>query len=188
MRVPSSVHHATKNTLSASQERDAMRPVTLSEPSLLLLALVRIFVGLLWFQQLFWKLPPDFAGLHRYVVKEGMYTFLPGYAFVIQHVFLPNFLLLGAFIWTAELVVALCLLFGLFTRFGAILATMLSIQLYVGLAYAPGEWYWTYGMLILLGLVLVAVPTGRRLGIDQWLVLRLETQTSRLARFLRWFV
>jgi thiosulfate dehydrogenase (quinone) large subunit len=165
-----------------------MRPVTLSERSLLLLALVRIFVGLLWFQQLFWKLPPNFAGLHRYVVEEGKYTFPPGYAFVIQHVFLPNFRLLGAFTWTAELVVALCLLFGLFTRFGAILATVLAIQLYIGLAYAPGEWYWMYSMLVLLGLALAALPAGRCLGVDQWLVLRLETQTSRVARVLRWFI
>jgi thiosulfate dehydrogenase [quinone] large subunit len=188
MRGPASVRRDAERAPSAQPGGDPIRPVTLSERSLLLLALVRIFVGLLWFQQLFWKLPPDFAGLHRYIVEEGKYTFLPGYAFVIQHVFLPNFRLLGAFTWTAELVVALCLLYGLFTRFGAILATVLAIQLYIGLAYAPGEWYWTYGMLVLLGLALVALPAGRRLGADQWLVLRLETQTSRVARVLRWFI
>jgi thiosulfate dehydrogenase [quinone] large subunit len=190
MHVSSSDHPTTAHTRSEQHERDPLRPVTLSERSLLLLALVRIFVGWLWFQQLFWKLPPDFAGLHRYVVKEGMYTFLPGYSFVIQHVLLPNFLVLGAFTWTSELVVALCLLFGLFTRFGAILATVLAVQLYVGLAYAPGEWYWTYGMLVLLGLTLAAVPAGRRLGVDQWLALRLGRagETSRVARTLRWFV
>lgn len=189
MRVSSSVHKTSPgDALSEQQERILMRSVTLSERSLLLLALVRIFVGLLWFQQLFWKLPPNFTGLHRYVVEESKHTFLPGYAFILQHVFLPNFLLLGAFTWTAEFVVTLSLLFGLFTRFGAILATVLALQLYVGLAYAPGEWYWTYGMLVLLGLVLAAVPTGRRLGVDQWLGLRLEGHTSGLARFLRWFV
>jgi thiosulfate dehydrogenase [quinone] large subunit len=134
-------------------------------------------------------MPPGFAGLHKYVVEEGTYTFLPGYAWLIQHVFLPNFLLLGAFTWIAELVVALCLLFGTFSRFGAILATVLAVQLYVGLAYAPGEWYWTYGMLVLLGLALAAVPTGRRLGVDQWLAPQLEAaaQRSRTARFVRWF-
>src|SRR5690242_10052414 len=89
----------------AGTERDAVAtstafaPVTLSESSLVVLALVRLFAGLLWFQQLFWKLPPDFAGLHRYVVTEGQYTFLPAYAYIIQHIFLPNFLLLGAFTW-----------------------------------------------------------------------------------------
>ncbi len=164
--------------------------VSLGEGSLFALAMVRLFVGLLWFQQLFWKLPPSFAGLHRYVVAEGQYTVLPGYSYIIQHVFLPNFLVLGAFTWSAELLVTLSLLFGVFSRLGALLATLLALQLYIGLAYVPGEWYWTYGMLVLLGVALAALPTGRRLGVDQWLAPRLAraAQNNRSARILRWFV
>ena len=188
MRIASST---TSSKANRSEQVTTQTPsVSLSEGSLFVLALVRLFFGLLWFQQLFWKLPPSFAGLHRYVVEEGQYTFLPGYAFIIQHIFLPNFLLLGAFTWIAELLAALSLLFGIFSRFGALLAIILSLQLYVGLAYAPGEWYWTYGMLVLLGIVLAAIPAGRRLGIDQWLAPRLEQarMTNRVARFIRWFV
>lgn len=164
--------------------------VVLSERSLTLLALVRIFVGLLWFQQLAWKMPPTFGGLRRYVESEAQHTFIPGYKTILTNVFLTHFSLLGALVWTAELLVGITLLFGLFTRFGAALALLLSIQLYVGLAYAPGEWYWTYGMLVLLALVLLAVPAGRRLGLDQLLVSRLHhvAQTSRLARFMSWLV
>jgi thiosulfate dehydrogenase [quinone] large subunit len=186
--VDSATNNASTSVGTVQHSQTALHPITLSERSLVLLALVRIFGGLLWFQQLLWKMPPDFAGLHRYVIEEGQSTFLPGYAWLIQHLFLPNFLLLGAFTWSAELVVALCLLFGLFSRFGAILATLLSLQLYIGLAYAPGEWYWTYGMLVLLSLVLATVPTGRCLGVDQWLVERLNAQTTSLTRFLGWFV
>lgn len=164
-------------------------PITLSERSLLVLALVRIFVGYLWFQQLFWKLPPDFAGLHRYVVREGLYTFVPGYSWIIQHIFLPNFLFLGAGTWVAEFLVGISLMLGVFSRFGALLATLLAVQLYVGLAVAPGEWYWTYGMLVLLGVALAAIPAGRRLGIDQWLAPRLRAAASAngFARLLSWF-
>jgi thiosulfate dehydrogenase [quinone] large subunit len=164
-------------------------PITLSERSLLVLALVRIFVGYLWFQQLFWKLPPDFAGLHRYVVREGLYTFVPGYSWIIQHIFLPNFLFLGVGTWAAEFLVGISLMLGVFSRFGALLATLLAIQLYVGLAVAPGEWYWTYGMLVLLGVALAAIPAGRRLGIDQWLAPRLRAAASAngFARLLSWF-
>ncbi|HEV2661918.1 MAG TPA: TQO small subunit DoxD [Ktedonobacteraceae bacterium] len=165
-------------------------PVVLSERSLILLVLVRVFVGLLWFQQLAWKMPPTFGGLRRYVESEAQHTFLPGYSFILNNVFLAHFSLLGAGVWTAELLVGITLLFGLFTRFGALLALLLSVQLYVGLAYAPGEWYWTYGMLVLLALALVAVPAGRRLGIDQLLAPRLQhaARTSRLARLAFWFV
>jgi thiosulfate dehydrogenase [quinone] large subunit len=175
---------------SSRVHEPTLAPVTLSETSLLVLALVRIFVGSLWFQQLVWKMPPTFDGLHRYVVEEGQYTIVPGYSYIIQHVLLPNFFLLGAFTWSAELLVALCLLFGLFSRFGGLLSTILAVQLYLGLAFAPGEWYWTYGMLALLGIVMTVIPAGRRLGIDQWLAPRLRSTapTYRLARLLSWFV
>ncbi len=122
--------------------------------------------------------------------SEAQHTFLPGYSFILTHVGLAHFSLLGTGIWSAELLVGITLLFGLFTRFGAVLALLLSVQLYVGLAYAPGEWYWTYGMLVLLALALVAVPAGHRLGIDQLLAPRMQhaAKTSRLARFVSWLV
>jgi thiosulfate dehydrogenase (quinone) large subunit len=175
-------------TAQGQQSNAITAPITVSESSALILALARIFTGYLWFQQLYWKLPPDFAGLHRYLVREAQFTFVPGYSYIIQHVFLPNFILLGAGTWTAELVVSLCLLFGVFSRFGGLLATVLALQLYVGLS--TSEWYWTYGMLVLLGVVFLGFPAGRRLGIDQWLAPRLQAAASnnRVARILSWFV
>ena len=79
-------------------------------------------------------------------------------------------------------------MFGIFTRFGAILGTILAAQLYVGLGYV--DWYWTYGMLVLLCLALTAIPAGRRMGIDAWLAPRLQAAAndSRVARLLSWFV
>jgi hypothetical protein len=174
---------------AASRVSDATNvPVTLSERSITGLALIRIFVGSLWFQQLSWKMPPTFQGAHTYLVKEAMYTILPGYSSIIQHIFLPNFIPLLAAVWTAELIVALSLIFGIFTRFGALLSVLLAFQLYIGLAFAPGEWYWTYGMLILLGLIMAAIPTGRRLGFDQFLASRLQAvaNRSRIVRVLSW--
>lgn len=188
--VPS-VQKQQRSRPAVEQDQNASTaPITLTGRSLIILALVRIFVGYLWFQQLFWKLPPDFAGLHMYVAREGLYTFVPGYSWIIQHIFLPNFILLGAGTWTAELLVGISLLLGVFSRFGALLATLLAVQLYVGLAIAPGEWYWTYGMLVLLGIAMAAIPAGRRLGIDQWLAPRLQAAggTNGIARLLSWFV
>ena len=184
----------------AKEASAAANPVTLSERSLTGMALIRIFVGYLWFQQLFWKMPPTFAGLYSYIVRESQHTILPGYGVLLQHTFLAGcsspsspvgctaFVPLAACVWTAELLVAISLLFGLVTRFGAILATILSIQLYVGLAYA--EWIWTYGMLVLLAFVLVAIPTGRRLGVDLWLAPRLQAagQHNRIARIASRFM
>jgi hypothetical protein len=54
------------------------------------LALIRIFVGYLWFQQLFWKLPPDFRGLYPYIMRESQHTIIPGYGYILQHTFLAG--------------------------------------------------------------------------------------------------
>jgi len=200
MSISSSAQKQQRGATTASEESAAAPPITLSERSSTGLALLRILVGYLWFQQLFWKLPPTFAGLYGYVVRESQHAILPGYGTLLQHTFLAGcpslsspvgctaFVPLAACVWTAELLVAISLLFGLFTRFGALLATILSVQLYVGLAYT--EWIWTYGMLVLLALVFVAVPAGRRLGVDLWLAPRLRSaaQRHRLASIASWFV
>src|SRR5260370_32343880 len=183
MSLSSSAHKLKRLATTASEESAVAPPITLSERSSIGLGLLRILGGYLWFQQLFWKLPPTFAGLYGYVVRESQHAILPGYGALLQHTFLAGcsslsspvgctvFVPLAACVWTAELLVSITLLFGLFTRFGAILATVLSVQLYVGLAYT--ECVWTYGMLVLLALVLVAVPAGQR---------------HRLARIVSWFV
>ena len=199
MSISSSANDRQRIALTRAKETGMTTAITLSERSMTGLALIRIFVGYLWFQQLFWKMPPDFAGLYTYIVRESQHTILPGYGYILQHTFLSGctslhytsgctlFIPLAAGIWIAELTVAMSLMFGVFNRFGAILGVILAAQLYLGLGYA--DWYWTYGMLVLLCLALTAVPAGRRLGIDQWLAPRLQAAASnnRFARFASWF-
>jgi thiosulfate dehydrogenase (quinone) large subunit len=199
MSISSSANDRQRIALTRAKETGMTTAITLSERSMTGLALIRIFVGYLWFQQLFWKMPPDFAGLYTYIVRESQHTILPGYGYILQHTFLTGctslhnasgctlFVPLAAGVWIAELTVAMSLMFGVFNRFGAILGVILAAQLYLGLGYS--DWYWTYGMLVLLCLVLTAVPAGRRLGIDQWLAPRLQAAASnnRVARFASWF-
>jgi hypothetical protein len=199
MSISSSANDRKRIAVTRAKETSITIPITLSERSMAGLALIRIFVGYLWFQQLFWKMPPTFAGLYPYIIRESQHTIIPGYGYILQHTFLLGctslhsalgctlFVPLAAGVWTAELIVAISLMLGLFTRFGAILGSVLAFQLYVGLAYT--EWIWTYGMLVLLCLVLTAVPAGRRLGIDQWFAPRLQAAASnnRFAQFVSWF-
>jgi hypothetical protein len=199
MTISSSANERKEKGVTRAKETGTTTSITLSESSITGFALIRIFVGYLWFQQLFWKMPPDFVGLYSYIVRESQHTIIPGYGYILQHTFLSGctslltatgctlYVPLAAGIWIAELIVAISLMFGLFTRFGAILGSVLAIQLYVGLAYT--EWLWTYGMLVLLCLALTAIPAGRRLGFDQWLAPRLQAaaHSNRLARFVSWF-
>lgn len=200
MSISSSASGSKRIAATSAKETGVTTPITLSERSITGFALIRVFVGYLWFQQLFWKLPPDFAGLYTYIIRESQHTIIPGYGSILQHTFLAGctslhsasgctlFVPLAAGVWTAELIVATSLMFGVFTRFGAILGTILAAQLYVGLGYS--DWYWTYGMLVLLCLALTAIPAGRRLGVDQWLAPRLQAaaSTNRIARVVNWFV
>src|SRR6266481_6516720 len=199
MSISSSASDRKRVAVTGTKESSTTTtPITLSEPSITGLALIRIFVGYLWFQQLFWKMPPAFAGLYPYIIRESQHTIIPGYGSILQHTFLAGctslhtasgctlFVPLAAGVWIAELIVATSLMFGVFTRVGAILGVILATQLYVGLGYS--DWYWTYGMLVLLCLVFTAVPAGRRLGVDQWLAPRLQVAASdnRFARFASW--
>ena len=191
--------HKQTAATGVKESSNAALSITLSERSMTGFALIRIFVGYLWFQQLFWKMPPAFSGLYPYIIRESQHTIIPGYGFILQHTFLSGctslhtaagctlYVPLAGSVWIAELIVAISLMFGLFTRFGAILGSILAIQLYVGLAYT--EWLWTYGMLVLLCLAITAIPAGRRLGFDQWLAPRLQgvAHSNRLARFASWF-
>jgi thiosulfate dehydrogenase [quinone] large subunit len=199
MTISSSANERKEKGITRAKETGTTTSIILSERSITGIALIRIFVGYLWFQQLFWKMPPDFTGLYSYIIRESQHTIIPGYGFILQHTFLSGctslvtatsctlYVPLAAGVWIAELIVAISLMFGLFTRFGAILGSVLAIQLYVGLAYT--EWIWTYGMLVLLCLALTAIPAGRRLGFDQWFAPRLQVaaHSNRLARLVSWF-
>ena len=199
MSISSSANDRKPVAVTRARESSSSIPITLSEWSSNGVAIIRIFVGYLWFQQLFWKMPPDFTGLYSYIIRESQHTIIPGYGYILQHTFLSGctglhaatgctlFVPLAAGVWVAELIVAISLMFGIFTRIGAILGTVLAFQLYVGLGYT--EWLWTYGMLVLLCLFLTAIPVGRRLGVDQWLAPRLQAaaNSNRLARFASWF-
>jgi hypothetical protein len=90
MSISSSAHKPQGAAATASQEGAVAPPITLSERSSTGLALLRVLVGYLWFQQLFWKLPPTFAGLYPYVVRESQHAILPGYGTLLQHTFLAG--------------------------------------------------------------------------------------------------
>ena len=64
MSISSSAQKQKRVATTALEESAVAPPITLSERSSTGLALLRILVGYLWFQQLFWKLPPTFAGLY----------------------------------------------------------------------------------------------------------------------------
>ena len=44
---------------------------------------------------------------------------------------------------------------------GALVAIVQAINLLIGLSAVPNEWYWSYGMLIILSVIFFCIPPGR---------------------------
>ena len=135
------------------------------EPTLLLpLALsgCRSLIGLMWLMSLRWKLPPTFSpaegrGLMDWLELEVAHPTIGLYADFVAGVVIPNFLLFAWVTFLVELIIGLSLTLGLFTRLGAFVGLLWSFNLAIGLLAVPGEWPWSYLMLIMWhGLFLVS--------------------------------
>jgi uncharacterized membrane protein YphA (DoxX/SURF4 family) len=159
------------------------------------LVIARVVIGYLWYTQLLWKLPPTFgcppgfavstsinartSGLCDWVGLMTIYSKIPLQASLVKSLVVPNISWMGWLIWLMEASVAVSLILGLFTRLGGFLGLLQALNLYFGVTAVPGEWYWSYGMLATLGLIFLAIPTGRFLGLDAWLRPRLRAGADR---------
>ncbi|HEX9840003.1 MAG TPA: hypothetical protein VGA72_11675 [Anaerolineales bacterium] len=166
----------------------------------------RLVYGYLWYTQLLWKLPPQFGCPPDFAVSTGLqertsglcdwvglmviYSKLSIQSDLVERFVVPNMAVAGWFVWLMEAFVAVSLILGLFTRLGGLAALVQAVNLYIGVTAIPFEWYWTYGMLSVLGLVFLAVPTGRVFGLDAVIRPRLQAATdrgNRLAKILLFF-
>ncbi len=145
------------------------------------LALARVLMGLLWLYSLRWKLPPDFESstetpLREWLELEVEHAAFGFYGDLIDSLVLPNFMLFAWLIFLAELAVGLSLLLGAFTRTGAAVGLMLSLNLLVGLFEVPGEWPWSYILMAMWHGTLLMSNAGHVWGLDGLRNSRKETQ------------
>ncbi|MEM7333345.1 MAG: TQO small subunit DoxD [Chloroflexota bacterium] len=138
------------------------------------ISLSRMLIGILWLFSLRWKLPPDFMpadgkGLMDWLLLEVQHPAFPFYANLVETVVIPNFTFFAWIIFLAELLVGLSLLLGVFTRAGAALGLLMSINLGIGLLEVPGEWPWSYMMMAMWHGTLFVTDAGRLWGLDGWL-------------------
>jgi uncharacterized membrane protein YphA (DoxX/SURF4 family) len=107
----------------------------------------------------------------------------------VAQVIQPNFYLFAPQVYAAEVIIAISLLLGLFTRIGGVLGALMSINLWLGLYRAPYEWPWAYFFLILLQITFIVYSSGRSLGLDAVLHRRGQLAlrpTRSLAQRLTW--
>ncbi|MGA2490066.1 MAG: hypothetical protein ABSF99_07735 [Anaerolineales bacterium] len=159
------------------------------------LLISRMLIGILWFTQLLWKLPPTFGcpanfavstsitarttGLCDWVGLMSIYSLIPLQGSLVKSLVIPNLAWMGWLIFLMEAFVAISLILGLFTRLGGLVGLLQAMNLFFGVSAVPGEWYWSYLMLAILGLIFLAVPTGRSVGFDTWLRPRLQAGAGK---------
>jgi uncharacterized membrane protein YphA (DoxX/SURF4 family) len=158
--------------------------------------LARFFIGAMWWQQSLWKLPPtytnnpDGSGGLRYWIDEMTKWASTGLQrHFVKDVVLPHFYLFAPQVYFSEVLIAVTLILGLFSRLGAFLGALMAINLWLGLYRSPAEWPWTYFFLIIVQIVFLVQRPGRSLGLDA-ILQRHERQLSgrglwnRLVRLL----
>ncbi len=127
---------------------------------------LRMLMGTMWWQQTLWKIPPHFDGLKYWMQQEADHAAIALQALLVRDVVLPNLAVFGPLVYLVELVIAVSLLLGLFSRAGALLGLLMGLNLWLGLYSADNEWPWTYMFLVMIQAWFVIDPPGRVLGAD----------------------
>jgi uncharacterized membrane protein YphA (DoxX/SURF4 family) len=127
---------------------------------------LRVLMGVMWWQQTLWKIPPDVGGLRYWMEQEAEHASIALQGDLVRDVVLPNLAVFAPLVYLVELVIGVSLLVGLFSRAGALLGLLMGLNLWLGLYSAPHEWPWTYMFLVMIQAFFVIDPPGRVLGAD----------------------
>lgn len=139
--------------------------------------LARLFIGGLWWQQTLWKLPPTYTdnpdgvsgGLHFWIGEMVNNAAFEWQRALVKNIIQPHFYLFAPQVYGMEVIIAVSLMLGLFTRLGGLLGALMALNLWLGLYRASYEWPWTYFFLFLLQVTFVIYHAGRSLGVDAML-------------------
>jgi thiosulfate dehydrogenase (quinone) large subunit len=137
-----------------------------------LVAIARIGIAFLWIQNVGWKTPRDDfgrragGGLHGFT-KDGVdHPVFSPYASFLRHVVLPHFLFFGWLTLLVESAVGALLLVGLATRLFALIGFVQALAITLSVLNTPGEWHWSYYLMMIGQLLLFATCAGRVAGVD----------------------
>jgi uncharacterized membrane protein YphA (DoxX/SURF4 family) len=152
--------------------------------------LARFFIGAMWWEQSLWKIPPDYGGLRYWVEEMEKWASTGLQRQFARDIVLAHFHFFAPQVYVSEVLIAVTLIIGIFSRLGALLGTLMAINLWLGLYRAPSEWPWTYFFLIVIQIMFLVQRPGRSLGLDALLLQRHDERSSnrgfwgRLVRLL----
>jgi uncharacterized membrane protein YphA (DoxX/SURF4 family) len=139
----------------------------------------RVVIGAMWWQQSLWKPPPTYTtaadgsgGLRMWMEEMVKYASFSAQSRFVKDVVLEHFRFFAPQVWFAEVVIAISLILGVFTRLGATLGFLMAVNLWFGLYRASFEWPWTYFFLIVVNGTFAVYRAGRSLGVDALIAAR----------------
>ena len=138
----------------------------------------RILLGCMWWQQSLWKIPPNYSGLKNWMIQLVQHAAFGIQSSLVKNIVLPRLNIFAPMVYGIEVIIAVSLILGLFTRLGAALGALMAINLWLGLYSDPTEWPWTYFFLVLLQITFAVLQTGRSLGCDAIIARRLDGQSE----------
>jgi hypothetical protein len=132
---------------------------------------LRLLAGLMWLENVVWKVPPDFGerrgdGLYFWTTRAVEFPVWKPYSWLVEHLVLPNFTLFGWGVFVVESALVVLLLTGTAVRLAALLGVAQSIAIGLSVAEAPNEWPWAYAMMIGIHAVLVFAPSAQYAAVD----------------------
>lgn len=154
------------------------------------MAIVRIGVGLMWLVNVNWKTPPDFGseagrGLYAYTKAAVSHPVFAPYSWVVEHAVLPHFHAFGWVVLVVEASLAAFLLLGLGTRFWGAVGAVQALAIGLSVALLPGEWPWSYSLMVMANLTLAATGAGRVWGLDAVLRPLFAGRAGRTAKLVQ---
>jgi hypothetical protein len=132
---------------------------------------LRLLAGLMWLENVVWKVPPDFGertgrGLYFWTTRAVEFPVFKPFSWIVEHLVLPNFTLFGWGVFVVESALAVLLLTGTAVRLAALLGIAQSVAIALSVAEAPNEWPWAYAMMIGIHTVLLFAPSAQYAAVD----------------------
>lgn len=134
--------------------------------SAILWTVIRLMVGVMWLYNVAWKVPPGFGGLKGYTGDAISHPVFAPYTWIVQHLVLPHFVPFAFGVVVFETLLAVALLSGSYIRLAALIGAAQSLAIGLSAAEAPGEWPWSYFLMVLVHLALLVGAPGRFLAFD----------------------
>jgi uncharacterized membrane protein YphA (DoxX/SURF4 family) len=144
-----------------------------SFPEKFAILIIRVMVGILWLSQGGIKLinrdsdpNVDFDNFKEQLVSMADSHPVELIGDFINNVYVPNVNILVWLVIFTEIFIGLTILFGLFSRLGALIGMSMTINLWI-VTLGWGEWFWTYPLIFAPLFIIFLSDTSRQIGLDR---------------------